>query len=137
MFVVGARHLRIVGAAKVAKVRAPLPLSGGGGGVGGEGDGGSGTTRMAPCHVPLSPTLSLRGRGSQTEPSWLSPLLHQAFIEELDPMLHDKRRPALQMRHATNIGCSNLRRCASGQCLEFAALEFVADRGLQHGVRAC
>ena len=55
MFVVGARHLRIVGAAKVAKVRAPLPLSGGGGGVGGEGDGGSGTTRMALCHVPPLP----------------------------------------------------------------------------------
>ena len=53
VFVVGARHLRIVGAAKVAKVRAPLPLAGGG--VGGEGDGGSGTTRIAPCHVPPLP----------------------------------------------------------------------------------
>ena len=108
----GARHLRIVGAGKVAKVRAPLPL--GGGGLGERGTVARGIKVLRHATFPLSPALSLRGRGSQTEPSRLSTLLHQALVKQLYPVLHNQLSAALQMRHATNIGRGNLRGCASG-----------------------
>ena len=112
MFVAGARHLRIVGAAKVAKVRASLPL--GGGGVGGEGDGGWGSHGIALCHAPPLPKPLPRGERGHTRLR-LSTLLHQALVQQLNPVLHDKRCPALQMRHATDVGRRDLRGCASGQ----------------------